>query len=242
VLLLHGGSSNSEWWVNVAPVLVAAGYHVVTLDSRRHGRSGWGDQPLGYELMAADALGLLDLLGITTTDIVGWSDGAILGLELAIHQPERLDRVVAYGANFTPDGVHDLVPTAQLPPIERLAADYQRLSPQPERFAELFAELEALYTVAPNFSEAELKRITTPILVLDGAEEEFIKPEHTARLAALIPGAELIIMPGTGHFAPFAQPAVFDQIVLDFLQGDHVERIEDVMRREIEAARSRGAQ
>jgi pimeloyl-ACP methyl ester carboxylesterase len=222
VLLLHGGMGNAEWWVNLSPVLVAAGYRVVAMDSRGHGRSAWGDVPITYEQMTADTLGLLDELGIEKTDVVGWSDGAIIGLELAINHPERLDRVVAYGANYTPEGVHDLVPSDQLPPFERLIADYQRLSPQPERFDELFEELNALYEIAPNFSEEQLKSITVPVLVLDGAEEEFIKPEHTARLAELIPGAELVIMPGTGHFAPFAQPAVFNQIVLEFLAGEAI--------------------
>jgi len=156
---------------------------------------------------------------IEKTDIVGWSDGAILGLELAINRPDRLDRVVAYGANYTPEGVHDLVPSDQLPPFERLIADYRRLSPEPGRFEELNEVLNALYEVSPNYSEDELGSITVPVLILDGAEEEFIKPEHTKRLAELIPRAQLVIMPDSGHFAPFAQPAEFNQIVLEFLQG-----------------------
>ena len=219
VLLLHGGLFNTEAWVNLSPVLAAAGYRVIAMDSRGHGHSTWGDAPITYEQMADDALGLLDYLKIAKTDLVGWSDGGIIGLELAIHHSERLDRVVAYGANFTPDGVHDLVPSDQLPPFERLVADYQRLSPEPERFDDLAGQLEELYKVAPNFSETDLKSITVPVLILDGAEEEFIDADQPVRMAALIPGAELVIMPGTGHFAPFAQPAKFNQIVLDFLAG-----------------------
>jgi pimeloyl-ACP methyl ester carboxylesterase len=218
VLLLHGGFSNAEWWANLAPVLVAAGYRVVAMDSRGHGRSAWGDLPITYEQMAADTLGLLDSLGIAKTDVVGWSDGGIIALDLAIHHPERLDRVVAYGANFTPDGVQ-FVPGDQFPPFERLIADYRRLAPQPERFEELAGVLEELYKVAPNYSEAELRSIAVPVLVLDGDADEVVKLEHTRRLAALIPGSTLVLMPGTGHFAPYAQPAVFDQIVLEYLAG-----------------------
>jgi pimeloyl-ACP methyl ester carboxylesterase len=216
-LLLHGGLGSSEWWANLSPVLATAGYRIVAMDSRGHGRSAWGDLPITYEQMADDVLGLLDELGIEKTDIVGWSDGAIIGLEIAVNHSERLDRVVAYGANYTPEGVHELVPSDQLLPFERLIADYQRLAPQPERFDELAGLLDALYEVAPDFSEEQLQSITVPALILDGAEEEFIYPEHTARMAELIPGAELVIMPGTGHFAPFAQPAEFNRIVLEFL-------------------------
>jgi pimeloyl-ACP methyl ester carboxylesterase len=218
VLLLHGGLSNAEWWANLAPVLVAADYRVVATDSRGHGRSAWGDKPITYNQMAADALGLLDHLGIPKVDVVGWSDGAITALNLAIHHPERLDRVVSYGANFTPDGVQ-FVPSEQFPPFERLIADYRRLAPEPGRFEELTGVLNELYKVAPNHSDAELGSIAVPVLVLDGAEEELIKPEHTRRLAELIPGAQLVLIPGTGHFAPFAKPGTFNQIVLDYLAG-----------------------
>ena len=72
------------------------------------------------------------------------------------------------------------------------------------------------------FSEAELQGITVPVLVLDGAEEELVKPEHTRRMAELIPGAQLAIMPGTGHSAPFARPEEFNRIVLAFLAGERV--------------------
>ena len=116
VLLLHGGVANSEYWLNLAPVLVAAGYRVIMMDRRGHGRSTWGDKPITYEQMAADTLGLLDHLGIEKTDVVGWSDGAIIALDLAIHHPERLDRVVAYGGLFNPEGVMS-VPSDQMPPF-----------------------------------------------------------------------------------------------------------------------------
>jgi pimeloyl-ACP methyl ester carboxylesterase len=218
VLLLHGGLGSTEDFANLAPVLVGAGYRVVAMDSRGRGRSAWGDLPITYEQMAADAVGLLDELGIEKTDVVGFSDGAIISLDLAIHYPERLDRVVAYAANFTPDGVQ-FVPSEQTPPFERWIATYRRLSPEPGRFEELLGVLDALYVVAPNYSEAELGSITVPVLILDGEADEFVKPDQPVRMAALIPGAELVIMPGTGHFAAWAKPAVFDQIVLDYLAG-----------------------
>lgn len=79
--------------------------------------------------------------------------------------------------------------------------------------------LFSLSAAAPNFLDDELRGITTPPLVLDGAEEELILPDEPRRMAALIPGAELAIMPGTGHFAPFEQPEAFNAIVLEFLRA-----------------------
>jgi len=200
------------------PALVAAGYHVIAMDNRGHGRSTWDGSPLSYELMASDVLGLLDYLGIKQTALVGWSDGGIIGLELAIHHPERLTKVVAYGANFTVDGTHDPTPTPALDAdFAKRVAQYQRLSPQPERWDEFLTALLQLWSTEPNYTDEQLASITTPFLILDGAEEEFVNPDQPVRMAALIPGAELVIMPGVGHFAMFAQSAVFNQIVLDFL-------------------------
>jgi pimeloyl-ACP methyl ester carboxylesterase len=108
-------------------------------------------------------------------------------------------------------------PTRGSPQRRRRSADYEQTSPTPGGFDALVAEVNALSQVAPNFSEDQLRSIMVPFLILDGAEEEAIKPEHTRRLAELIPGAELILMPGTGHFAPIQQPEEFNRIVLDYL-------------------------
>ena len=64
-------------------------HEVVVMDSRGHGRSSFDDTPISYEVMASDVLALMDHLGIDKASIVGWSDGGIIGLELAIHHPER---------------------------------------------------------------------------------------------------------------------------------------------------------
>jgi len=191
------------------------------MDSRGHGRSPWGDKPITYEQMAADTLGLLDHLGIAKTDVVGWSDGAIISLNLAIHRPERLNRVVAYAANYNPEG-NQFVESDQLPPFEYFIATYRRLAPEPARFEELLAVNDALYKVAPNYSDEEFKSITVPVLILDGEKDEFVKPDQPRHMAALIPGSTLVIIPGTGHFALWAIPAVFNQIVLDYLAGNAV--------------------
>ncbi|MCA9877351.1 MAG: alpha/beta fold hydrolase [Thermomicrobiales bacterium] len=221
VLLLHGGLGNTKEFRHLTPPLVAAGYRTLAFDQRGRGRSTWGDSPMTYEQMAADTVALLDYLGIERTDVVGWSDGGIVALELAVTHPERLSRVVAYGANSRPDGNYaEPQVSDQMPPFEDFIADYQRLSPEPERFEELTTMLGTLYQVAPDFTDGELGSIAVPVLILAGTDEEFVRPEDTQRLATLIPGAELALIPDTGHFAPFARPDAFNQIVLAFLAGE----------------------
>ena len=219
VLLLHSGLANGDYWVNVIPAITDAGYQVIVMDSRGHGRSSFDETLISYEVMADDVLALMDHLEIDKFDLVGWSDGGIIGLELAIHHPERLKKVVAYGANFDPTGVRlDINENAYWNAfVERASEDYQRLSPHPERWDEFLGNISNMWATEPNYTEEQLRSITTPFLILDGAKEEAIDLNQTKLMALLIPGAELEIMPDTGHFAAFEQPEEFARIVLDFL-------------------------
>ena len=85
------------------------------------------------------------------------------------------------------------------------------------RWDEFLANIGNMWATEPNYTEEQLQSITTPFLILDGEEEEAIDLNQTKLMALLIPGAELVLMPGTGHFAMFEQPEVFNQIVLDYL-------------------------
>jgi pimeloyl-ACP methyl ester carboxylesterase len=83
VIFLHGGLANTDYWGRQVPA-VAAHHTVILMDSRGHGRSTRDAQPYGYDLMADDVVALMDSLKIARADIVGWSDGGILGIDLAI--------------------------------------------------------------------------------------------------------------------------------------------------------------
>lgn len=224
VVLVHGGFAHGGVFSHQIPALVDAGYQAIVIDSRGHGHSSHGPEPLSYELMASDVLGVMDHLGIEKADLVGWSDGAIIGLELGIHEPERLKKVVAYGANFIPEGFHDATPTPELDAFfasffGQMAADYAQFAPDPNEMDILGDEMSTLYTMAPNFTEDQIRSISTPFLILDGADEEFISPDQPERLAEWMPNATLILMPDVGHFAPVQQPEEFTRIVLEYLES-----------------------
>lgn len=221
VILLHGGLADGDQWVSVIPDIVAAGFQVINMDSRGHGRSSFDDTTISYALMANDVLGLMDYLDLAKADIVGWSDGAIIGLELALTHPERLHKLVAYGANFDLTGFRsDYAQNAYFnAAIAWDAENYQRISPAPERWDEFLANISTMWATEPNYTEEQLQRITTPTLVLDGARDEVIDLNQTKLMALLIPGAKLVLMPDTGHFALFEQPAEFSRIVVDFLSS-----------------------
>jgi pimeloyl-ACP methyl ester carboxylesterase len=107
VILLHGGLANSDYWGHQVRALMNR-YRVVVMDSRGHGRSTRNEQPYGYDLMESDVSGLMDFLKIPKATIVGWSDGAIIGLDLAMHHQDRVAKLFAFAANSDPSGVTDI--------------------------------------------------------------------------------------------------------------------------------------
>ncbi|MEE7442514.1 alpha/beta hydrolase [Methylobacterium oryzae] len=220
VVLLHGGLSNSDYWGHQVAAL-AARRTVILVDSRGHGRSTRDDRPFGYDLMTDDVVGLLDVLKIPRADIVGWSDGAILGLDMAMRHPDRVGKVFAFGANADPSGLIEGVETNPTFAafIDRAGKEYEALSPTPKDYAAFVDAVGRMWGGQPRWTEADLKRIRAPVLIADGDHDEGIKRAHTEYLAATIPGAGLLILPNASHFAFLQDPALFNAALLGFLDG-----------------------
>src|SRR5579871_5042667 len=104
VILLHGGLANANYWgKQIRPL--ARHHLVIVMDSRGHGRSTRDDRPYSYDLMADDVVRLLDVLHVRKADVVGWSDGAIIGLDLALRYPARVGKIFSFAANTKISGV-----------------------------------------------------------------------------------------------------------------------------------------
>ncbi|HEY2444358.1 MAG TPA: alpha/beta hydrolase [Rhizomicrobium sp.] len=220
VILLHGGLANANYWGNQVPEL-ARRYRVIVMDGRGHGRSSRNAAPFGYDLMASDVLGLLDYLKIEKAAIVGWSDGAILGLDIAIHHPERVAKLFAFAANSDPSGVKDvnksLVFTAFM---ARAGKEYEKLSPTPLGYKAFVGQITRMWNVEPHFTAEELGSIHVPTWIVDADHDEAIKRENTLYLADHIPHASLLIQPGVSHFSFLQDPEQFTRDVEHFLQRD----------------------
>jgi pimeloyl-ACP methyl ester carboxylesterase len=219
VLLIHGGLGNADIWGFQVPAL-ALDHTVIVADSRGHGRSTRSNKPFSYALMADDYLALLDFLKIDKVALVGWSDGGIIGLDIAIRHPERLSRLFAFAANYTPEGGKDVSnsPTFNAY-IARARQDYMRLSPTPDGFDAFLKAISPMWAVEPRYSKEQLRSITVPTTIFDGDHDEAIKPEHTREMAELIPGARLVIMKDASHFAMWQRPKEFNATVRMFLAG-----------------------
>ena len=220
VILLHGGLANTDYWGNQIRAL-APRHTVIVMDSRGHGRSTRDARPYGYDLMADDVVALMDVLKVPKADIVGWSDGGILGLDLAMRHPDRVGKIFAFAANTVTAGVIEGVeknPTFAAF-IERAGHEYAARSATPGEYDAFVDQISKMWASEPNWTDAQLKAITVPVLVVDGDHDEAIKRAHTEYIAATIPGAGLLILPNTSHFAFLQDPGLFNFAVLHFL-GD----------------------
>jgi len=218
LILLHGGLGHSDVWGNQIPEL-AKTYKVIALDSRGHGRSSRNADPYSYALMAKDVVAAMDYLKIDKASILGWSDGGIIGLDIAINYPDRLNRLYAFGANTNVAGLKpDIDKNATFNAyIERMAGDYKRLSKTPTEFDAFVTQIAQMWASQPDYKPEQLAKITTPVAISDGEHDEAIRQEHNVEMSKAIPGAELIILPGASHFAFWQKPDEFNAAVIEYL-------------------------
>jgi pimeloyl-ACP methyl ester carboxylesterase len=218
VLLIHGGLGHADLWAAQVADLMTDRL-VIVADSRGHGRSTRNADPYGYDLMASDFVAVLDTLGVTKVDVVGWSDGGIIGLDIAMQHPDRLDRLFAHAANITTDGVDPAVATNAVfgAYIGSMATDYARLSPTPDQFDPFVAQISEMWATQPNWTDAQVAAIATPTAIVVGAYDEAILRAHSEKMAGLIPGAQLVILPDVSHFAMLQAPDEYAAAVRAFI-------------------------
>jgi pimeloyl-ACP methyl ester carboxylesterase len=218
VILLHGGLANANYWGNQVRELQNR-YRVIVMDSRGHGRSTRNEQPYGYDLMTADVIGLMDFLKVPKAAIVGWSDGAIIGLDIAMHHAEHVLKLFAFAGNSDARALVDLAHSPTLDAyFARTEKEYDELSPTPGQYKAFLAQITRMWQTQPNWSAADLHRIAVKTWIVDGEHEEAIRRENTEFMAANIPNASLLLQPGVGHFSFLQDPEQFTADVLHFLQ------------------------
>lgn len=218
LILLHGGMGNSRHWGSQIRAF-AAKYKVIAIDSRGHGRSSRGKQPYSYHLMAADVLAVMDKLSIEKASIVGWSDGGVIGLDIAIKNPKRLDKLFVFGTNYNRTGTKRATGT-NFGNYKKLAAlDYKNQSQTPGQFGAFVTALSKMWSSEPTFTDKQLKSIKAPVAVAVGEHDEIIKVDHVRKMDRLIPNSKLIIMKDVSHFGLWQDAKGFNRHVLEFLAG-----------------------
>jgi len=220
VLLLHGGYCSAETWQSQVDAL-SAHYQVHTPERPGHGRTADREGRFTYSDMVVDTLAYLDAQGIASAHVVGFSDGAIVGLLLAMTHPQRVRSLVSISANLDPGGLVDDSEEDE-PESDQSEEDpedeaYARLSPDgPAHASVVLSKLMQLWRSEPAIEAAALAGIAAPTLIMAG-DRDTIRPEHTALIARSIPGAQLRIMPDAGHMVLRDQPDAVNQLLTEFL-------------------------
>ena len=215
-------SVNGDSWGNQVPVL-AKHHEVIVADSRGHGRSTRSSQPFGYELMANDYLALLDHLKIDKVALVGWSDGGILGLDIAMRHPERVSQIVGVRREY--ESRAGLKPnfddrTLCSPPPSRRRVRNTRVCRRRRTNTMPSSPPSARCgTRSQNYKPEQISKIVTPTVIAVGEYDEAIKREHTEEIARLIPGAKLLIIPGVSHYAAWQNPELYNRELTAFLDS-----------------------
>ncbi|MFW2233681.1 alpha/beta fold hydrolase [Rhizobium sp. CRRU65] len=220
ILFIHGGLGNAEVWGHQVADF-AKDHLVIVADSRGHGRSTRSQQPFGYDLMTSDYVALLDYLKIDKVTLVGWSDGGIIGIDMAMKHPEKLTRVIAQAANVTTDGVKaDVMNNKTFNDYINVAGDYYRkLSPTPNEYDAFVTHISEMWATQPAWTAADLGKIAVPITLAIGDHDEAVKLDHTEMMAKDIPGAKLVILKNASHFAMLQDPTGYDAMIREAMAG-----------------------
>jgi len=213
LLLLHGNNQSISAFLNQVTEF-SAHYKVIAVDTRGHGNST--DQTTGtltYELFAADMVKLLDSLNLKKVNVLGWSDGGITGLIMAMKYPEYINKLAVTGANLSPDSdaVKDIVRRDAQESIDELQGKTDKQSLVQKRIYELVLN-------EPHLAFEDLKQIKKPTLVMAG-QNDIILEDHTRQIAQNIPNSRLVIFRNASHFVPFYNAADFNQTVLEFFDS-----------------------
>jgi len=212
VLLIHGnGQSIAGFKEQIGPL--SKGHQVIAMDSRGQGKSELGTAAFTYEQMADDCNALLDHLKLDHVKVLGWSDGGIIGLLLAIHHPEKVGMLAAMAANIEPDGVYPWAVDGIVRLRNRTTAELAHTdNPKPLQFQ---LQLLDLMGYQPHIPLADLNKIQAPTLVMAG-DRDVIRDDHTLSIFHAIPKSQLAIFPGATHLIPAQDPERFNRTVLDF--------------------------
>lgn len=205
LILLHGNGGSINAFSNQIPFFEKY-YKVIAVDSRLQGKSGGSPDTISYDLMASDFCALLNALHVDSAYVLGWSDGGIDGLIMAMKCPGKVKRLAVSGANIVPDST--ALSNADIMEMKDFVA--HNITAPKKAIA-----LSKMMIDQPNIQYGDLKQIHCPVLVMAG-DHDMIKPEHTLKIFQSIPQASLCIFPDSSHGVCQQHPQLFNETVLRF--------------------------
>jgi pimeloyl-ACP methyl ester carboxylesterase len=225
LVLLHGGLyGDISEYEKLIPAL-AKQFRVIAIETRGHAKSEIGRQPYTYGLMAGDAYTVIRKLTNDSVLLVGFSDGAVIAMDVTIHHPEMVKKLVFAGGNisagaYRPD-VMEALKKLSGPSIERddpeFVRERKRLMPEPARWAEFVEKLKHAWVNQVGFTDEQIKSIKCPVLIAAGDRDRYNPIESFVNIYKKLPKAQLAIIPNADHIIFYRQPELMELIVTDFI-------------------------
>ena len=215
VVLLHGGLSATEDWDRYLLPAIESAFHVFAYDRTGQGRTGDQVGSLHFSFQTKEAIAYLEDTVKEPAHLIGWSDGGIIALMVAIQRPDLVRSVAAIGANYHHESGGQPIDLWEVSNEDRL--EHAMRSPDaPEALDSKVERMWNIWNTEPNLSTDDLAQISCPTLIMAGDDENF-SFAHIASMYEAIPQGQLAIVPGTSHFLIKEKPELVQAIIKDFL-------------------------
>jgi pimeloyl-ACP methyl ester carboxylesterase len=221
LVLLHGGGSTIETSFGRLIPLVSKARQVIAFEQQGHGRTADLDRPFSFEQSAEDAVALLRHLHVSKADILGYSNGGHIALEIALKHPEVVHSLVLESVMFSREGTDPRFwqgfENAKLDemPLE-LRKAYLATAPHPGQLPSFFAKGVERMRQFKDWTPAQIQTIRAPTLLVLG-DRDIVRVEHAAQMQHLLPDARLAVLPATDHLAITDRAADLAAMLDEFL-------------------------
>ncbi|GMA69557.1 hydrolase [Leuconostoc litchii] len=216
LFLLHGNGSSARYFKRQLPIYTAY-FHVIAIDSRGHGRSTNAKESIDMGDVIDDIEEIRRSLSIDMIYILGYSDGANIGLKYAIEHPNHVTRMVLNAPNVTSDGIYRILWWGDA--IARFSTEL--LSPVSQSARRRHKQLHVM-SAPLNITQKQLENLALPILFVIG-QFDVVKRQHIVNISKIVPYGTVLILHGHGHFVTYTNPRKFAKLVVPFLLGGEYE-------------------
>ncbi len=235
LVLLHGALSGIEDSFGRLLPSLARTRRVVAVEQQAHGHTADIDRPLTIGQMADDTIALLEQLGIANADVLGFSMGAGVALEIAARRPALVRRLVVISLAYSADGLYPevLAGEKRMKPGDLdgtpWQAEYARIAPNPEGWQALVGKMVRLDLEFEGWPAGAVRSIRAPTLIVIG-DADIVRPEHAVEMLRLLgggvpgdlaglPRSRLAVLPGTTHVTMMERADWLAPMIAEFLDA-----------------------
>jgi len=224
LVILHGGLGPGGHYQHNIPEFQKH-FRLITIHTRGHGKSSDNDTPFSYSSFADDVNNVLEHLHVKSTNVIGFSDGGVIGYQVAAKYPEKVKKLITVGSNYKVEGLtagtldwtkNSLSPKYVSENMPDIKKTFTTLNPNPENFDNYINKTQKMWLRDPYVNEELFKSIQSPILILAG-DNDAITLEHLIEMHTLLENSQLCIIPDATHFVLSEKPEIVNKICLDFL-------------------------